>query len=98
MSDYPLLFSAAGLKGLRLKNRVCVPPMLCFNWCDGQGLICDKNVEHYRAIAAGGPGMIIQEATCVSPRGRIDKSQPGIWDDRHVPGLRRITGAVHQEG
>ena len=98
MSDYPLLFSSAGLKWLRLKNRVCVPPMLCFNWCDGQGLICDKNVEHYRAIAAGGPGLIIQEATCVSPRGRIDKSQPGIWDDRHVPGLRRITGAVHQEG
>ena len=92
------LFTAWKLKNLEIQNRICVPPMVCFGWSDESGMVVDKNVEHYRAMAKGGPGLIIQEATCVSENGRLSRDQLGIWSDAHVPGLKRIVEAVHGEG
>ena len=60
------LFTAWKLKNLEIQNRICVPPMVCFGWSDESGMVVDRNVEHYRAMAKGGPGLIIQEATCGS--------------------------------
>lgn len=91
------LFAGWKLKKLEIKNRICVPPMVCFKWGDESGAVTDKNVEHYRAIARGGAGLIIQEATCVSKDGRLSMDQLGIWSDEHVSGLKRITEAVHEE-
>ena len=92
------LFTAWKLKNLEIQNRICVPPMVCFGWSDESGMVVDKNVEHYRAMAKGGPGLIIQEATCVSENGRLSRAQLGIWSDAHVLGLKRIVEAVHGEG
>ena len=92
------LFTAWKLKNLEIQNRICVPPMVCFGWSDESGMVVDRNVEHYRAMAKGGPGLIIQEATCVSENGRLSRDQLGIWSDAHVPGLKRIVEAVHGEG
>jgi len=86
------------IKNTRIRNRICVPPMVCFNWSDDSGYVTDKNVEHYRAIARGGAGLIIQEATCVTKEGRLHNTQLGIWEDEQIPGLRRITETVHKEG
>jgi 2,4-dienoyl-CoA reductase-like NADH-dependent reductase (Old Yellow Enzyme family) len=86
------------IRNTRIRNRICVPPMVCFNWSDDNGYVTDKNVEHYRAIARGGAGLIIQEATCVTKEGRLHNTQLGIWDDSQVEGLKRITEAVHKEG
>jgi NADPH2 dehydrogenase len=82
------------IKGRRLKNRIGCPPMVCFHWSNTDGVVIDRNVNHYEAIAKGGPGLIIVEALCVSPEGKLDPSQLGIWDDRHISGLRRITRVV----
>ena len=49
------LFTAWKLKNLEIQNRICVPPMVCFGWSDESGMVVDKNVEHYRAMAKGGP-------------------------------------------
>jgi len=92
------LFTEWELKGKKIKNRICVPPMVCFNWGNEEGTVTEKNVEHYRSIAKGGAGLIIQEATCVSRDGRLSRDQLGIWDDAHVEGLKRIVEAVHEEG
>ncbi len=92
------LFAPWKLKGLELKNRICVPAMVCFTWSDETGQVSDRHVDHYRAIAQGGAGLIIQEATCVDPDGRLSMDQLGIWDDSQIPGLRRITEAVHEAG
>ena len=92
------LFEPLNLKNLTLQNRICVPPMVCFNWSDESGLVSDRHVAHYKAIAQGGPGLIIQEATCIDPVGRLADSQLGIWSDEHIPGLKRIVDAVHAEG
>lgn len=92
------LFTSWNLKGLEIKNRICVPPMVCFGWVDDSGMVTEKNIDHYRRIAKGGVGLVIQEATCISRQGRLSGDQLGIWDDAQIPGLRRITEAVHEEG
>ncbi len=92
------LFQSLTLKHLTLANRICVPPMVCFNWSDESGIVSEKHVAHYKAIAQGGPGLIIQEATCIDPVGRLAASQLGIWSDEHIPGLKRIVDSVHAEG
>lgn len=86
------------INGKTLKNRICMPPMVCYGYSESGGLAGDKNVEHYRARAKGGAGLIIQEATCVSPEGKLAESQLGIWDDSQIEGHRRIVNAVHEEG
>ena len=75
-----LLFSVTRLRGRELKNRICVPPMVCFGWTDETGVVDDHHVAHYAALAAGGPALIIQEATCIHPDGRLAYSQLGVWD------------------
>ena len=92
------VFETWKLKHLEVKNRVCVPPMVCFGWTDDSGMVTEKNVEHYRAIAKGGAGLVIQEATCISKEGRLSPDQLGIWDDAQIPGLKKIVDAVHAEG
>lgn len=92
------LFESFELKGLNIKNRVCFPPCVCFTFSDEKGFVTDKNVDHYIRYAKGGAGLIIQEATCVSPNGKLSKDQLGIWSDEHIPGLRRIVDAVHAYG
>ncbi len=80
------------------KNRICIPPMVMFHRAGQEGMTVPFHVEHYTRLARGGPGLIIQEATCVSPEGRLSEDQLGIWSDAHVPGLRKIVEAVHREG
>lgn len=81
---------------VRLKNRICIPPMVLYGPKGPEAT--ETHVAHYRALAQGGPGLIIQEATCVSPEGRLSPGQLGIWSDGQIPGLRAIAEAVHQAG
>lgn len=83
---------------LELKNRIVVPPMVLFGHCADDGMITEAHLRHYTRLAKGGPGLIVQEATCVTPGGRLSGDQPGIWSDDHIPGLRRVVEAVHGEG
>ena len=92
------LFTSWKMGTLEVKNRICVPPMVCFGWSDDSGMVTEKNVNHYRAIARGGAGLVIQEATCISKEGRLSLDQLGIWEDGQIPGLKKIAEAVHEEG
>ncbi|MCL2826694.1 MAG: NADH:flavin oxidoreductase [Eggerthellaceae bacterium] len=92
------LFEAFDLKGLKIKNRICLPSCVYYGQSDEGGMATDAHVAHYRDIARGGAGLIIQEATCVSPHGKLIADQLGIWSDEQIPGHRRIVEAVHSEG
>lgn len=91
-----LLFTEFQLKGLRLKNRVVMPPM-ANNLATEAGEVTDRLVEHYARRAAT-VGLIIVEHAYTLPEGRINANQLGVYDDGLVAGLRRITEAVHQAG
>ena len=86
------------LGAVTTKNRICIPPMVLFGHGAEDGMVTDDHVNHYAALAAGGAGLVIQEATCISPEGRLSMEQLGIWSDDHIEGLRRITDAVHAHG
>lgn len=92
------LFDPVGIGSVMTRNRICIPPMVLYGISDESGMAKPENAAHYRALARGGAGLIIQEATCVSSEGRLSMDQLGIWSEDHIPGLRRITDAVHQEG
>lgn len=84
------------INGITIKNRVALPPIVNFGWSDTDGMVNSKHISHYERIAKGGTGLIIVEATCVNPLGRIFSYQLGIWDDYHIDGLSRIAEAAHK--
>ncbi len=53
---------------------------------------------HYVSVALGGVGLIIVEATAVSPEGRISDEDLGIWDDDQIPALSNLVSAIHGSG
>lgn len=92
------IFETFKIRNTEISNRICVPPMVCFGFSDHTGKVTEENIAHYRAIAQGHPGLVIQEATCVSEDGKLDENQLGIWSDEHIDGLKQIVDVVHKEG
>lgn len=98
MASVTSLGAPLNIGAVAVQNRICIPPMVLYGAGGPGNQATEAHVAHYRALAQGGPGLIIQEATCVSPEGRLSPGQLGIWSDRQIPGLQAITEAVHQAG
>jgi 2,4-dienoyl-CoA reductase-like NADH-dependent reductase (Old Yellow Enzyme family) len=62
------------------------------------GFANDWHLVHLGSRAVGGAALIIQEATAVSPEGRITPSDLGLYKDEHIEKLRNITSFIHQHG
>ena len=90
------LFEPLSLRGLTLKNRITVSPMCQYSAVDG--FANDWHLVHLGSRAVGGAGLIILEATAVSPEGRITPEDLGIWKDEHVAFLQRINAFLVAEG
>ncbi|MFJ5266087.1 NADH:flavin oxidoreductase/NADH oxidase [Streptomyces sp. NPDC088387] len=95
------LFEPLTLRAVTIPNRVWMPPMCQYSAApDGPeaGAPTDWHFAHYAARAAGGTGLVIVEATGVSPEGRISPWDLGIWNDTQVEALRRITRFLVSQG
>lgn len=90
------LFEPLTLRSLTLKNRIVVSPMCQYSSPDG--FATDWHLVHLGARAVGGAGLIISEAAAISPEGRITPDDLGIWQDAHLPMLRRITNFIKEQG
>lgn len=62
------------------------------------GFANDWHLVHLGSRAVGGAGLVIAEATAVEPRGRITPYCVGLWEDRQIEPLRRITKFIKQYG
>jgi len=91
-----LLFQPLQLREIELKNRIVVSPMCQYSSEDG--FANDWHLVHLGTRAVGGAGLIIVEASAVSPEGRITPSDLGIWKDEHIPFLKRITEFIQHQG
>jgi NADPH2 dehydrogenase len=60
--------------------------------------VTDFHLAHYGARALGGVGLIIVEATGVSPEGRISAKDLGLWSDEQVAGMKRLVDHCHALG
>jgi 2,4-dienoyl-CoA reductase-like NADH-dependent reductase (Old Yellow Enzyme family) len=63
-----------------------------------EGFANDWHLVHLGSRAVGGAGLVFTEATAVSPEGRISPADLGLWQDEHIPFLKRITGFIVQQG
>ena len=91
-----LLFSPLKIKSIELKNRIVVSPMCQYSSTDG--FANDWHLVHLGSRAVGGAALIIQEASAVSPEGRITYADMGIWKDEHIAKLHQITSFIHLNG
>lgn len=82
------LFSPLTIKNITLKNRIVISPMCQYSAEDG--FANDWHLVHLGSRATGGAGLIIQEATAVSPEARISPADLGIWKDEHIEKLKQI--------
>ncbi len=91
----PAVFAPAALGPLTLRNRII--KAATFEGVTPGGTVSDALVEFHRRVAAGGAALSTVAYLAVSPEGRTDRHCLLLSDDT-VPGLRRLTDAVHAEG
>ena len=90
------LFEPYTLRGIAFRNRIWVSPMCQYSSADGSP--SDWHLVHLGSRAVGGAGLVMQEATAVSPEGRISPADAGIWSDAHRRAYERITTFIKQHG
>ncbi|MDO8121256.1 NADH:flavin oxidoreductase/NADH oxidase [Isoptericola sp. b490] len=91
-----VLFSPMTLRGTTTRNRVWVSPMCQYSSIDGHPT--DWHLVHLGSFARGGAGLVMAEATAVSPEGRISPEDAGIWNDAQAADYRRITDFIRSQG
>ena len=92
-----ILFESAHLGQLEIKNRF-VRSATYESMATERGEVTDDLVRLYRGLAKGEVGLIIPGYMFVHGLGKASKYQIGIHYDQMVPGLRKLTRAVHEEG
>ncbi|MBA4016853.1 MAG: oxidoreductase [Pirellula sp.] len=90
------LLSPLTIRGVTFRNRIGMAPMCQYIAVDG--LASDWHLVHLGSRAVGGVGLVIAEATAVTPEGRITPGDLGIWGEQHVEPLARIARFVHSQG
>ena len=94
----PALFQPLTLRDLTVRNRAWVPPM-CQYAVDAQdGVPGAWHTVHYGSFAIGGFGLVIAEATGVTPEGRITPFDTGLWNDEQAAAWSSIVDFAHSQG
>lgn len=90
------LFEPLTLRGSTARNRIWVAPMCQYSSVDG--MPDDWHLVHLGARAVGGAGLVMTEATAVSPEGRISPADAGIWNDEQAQAWSRVAGFIRSQG
>lgn len=92
----PHLLDPLTIRTVTFPNRIFVSPMCEYSSTDG--FANDWHLVHLGSRAVGGAGLVIAEATAVTPEGRISPHDLGLWKDEHIDMLQRIVRFVHEQG
>lgn len=87
------LFAELKIRNSVFPNRVWVSPMCQYSAIDG--VVGRWHQAHIGALATGGVGLIMMEASGVVPAGRISIACPGLWNDEQVAAFRPIVEFAH---
>ena len=90
------LFSEFRLKDITLRNRIGVSPMCMYSSDDG--VATDWHLVHLGSRAVGGAGLVLCEATAVTPDGRISPHDAGLWNDAQIEPLARVNHFIAAHG
>ncbi|WP_344375260.1 NADH:flavin oxidoreductase/NADH oxidase [Agromyces tropicus] len=94
----PALFRPITIRDLEIRNRVWVPPLCQYSVTARDGVPTDWHLVHLGSMAAGGAGLVIAEATAVSPEGRISDHDTGLWNDAQADAWARVTRFLRTQG
>lgn len=92
------LFTPYTVKDVTLKNRIVMSPMCMYSSYNEDGKVQNWHFTHYASRAVGQAGLIILEATAVTPQGRISPQDLGIWSDDHINGLKKLVEQLKEQG
>ena len=90
------LFDELKIRNVTLRNRIVVSPMCQYSSPDG--FATDWHLVHLGSRAVGGAGLVLTEASAVTPEGRISAWDLGIWKDEHIDMLARIARFIREQG
>lgn len=82
------LFTPLKIRGVEFANRLWVSPMCMYSANDG--IVSEWHRVHLGAFATGGAGLVVVEATGVTPKGRISVGCTGIWNDEQAQAFKPI--------
>jgi 2,4-dienoyl-CoA reductase-like NADH-dependent reductase (Old Yellow Enzyme family) len=91
-----LLFTPLKIGEVTFRNRVFVSPMCQYSSRDG--MPGDWHLVHLGSRAVGGAGLVMVEATAVTPEGRITYGDSGLWSHAHAEAFQRITRFILEHG
>ena len=92
------LLEHAMIGNIELANRVVMEPMCMYRVDKHDGIATPFHIAHYGARAIGQVGLIIVEATGVSPEGRITDQCLGLYNDYQIPALKELVNTIHDQG
>jgi dimethylglycine catabolism A len=92
-----ILLTPARIGTVEIPNRIVMPPMTT-RTSDAEGFVTDDSVAYYMARVRGGTGLITVEMASPTKAGRHRRHELGIYDDRFLPGLTRLTKEIHRGG
>lgn len=93
-----VLFEPLEIRSVTFRNRLWVPALCQYSVEKRDGVPTDWHLVHLGSFAIGGAGLVMTEATGVSPIGRISPQDTGIWNDEQVEAWSRITAFLHERG
>ena len=91
-----MLFDKYTLRTITFPNRIWVSPMCQYS--SDNGLPNEWHLVHLGSRAVGGAGLVMVEASGVSPEGRITDWDSGIWSDAHAAAFRPIVKFIEAQG
>jgi 2,4-dienoyl-CoA reductase-like NADH-dependent reductase (Old Yellow Enzyme family)/thioredoxin reductase len=96
--EFPHLMQPFQMKGLTLRNRIVMAPMLS-RLCDPDGVVSRKLIDYYAERAKGGAGLIIVEYCYIDEReSKANQGQLGAYSDQLIAGLGDLAEAIQEWG
>jgi len=96
MANEKHLFAPLNIKSIEFKNRLWLSPMCQYS--SKNGYPTDWHFVHLGSRAVGGAGLVMVEATAVTPEGRISPNDMGIWSDDHIESFKRLSDFIKSQG
>jgi 2,4-dienoyl-CoA reductase-like NADH-dependent reductase (Old Yellow Enzyme family) len=91
------LFEPYQIREMLIRNRF-MRSATTSAYADEEGIVRDPIIRAYERLSKGGVGLIVKGHLYVADNGKAHDGMAGISSERHIPGLRRLTDAVHRHG